>query len=104
MESTWHIRLILDPSPRSNLHCSVLGCLYLEVEKKCHFRNILIACDTIYHTGVKGPAGRRVWPDPYLEPEMHARCRVCRVWHGRPASAMLPWRGHSGANAALYAV
>ena len=48
---------------------------------------------------VQGSAGRCIWPDPCLEPEMLARCHVCRVGQRCPASVTLPWCGHSGVNA-----
>ena len=45
--------------------------------------------------------GRHIWPDPCLEPEMLARCRVCRAGQRCPAPVTLPWRKHSGVNAAF---
>ena len=72
----------------------------INIMKKHLFRPILIACDTII-TRVQGPASRRMWLDPCLEPEMHVRCRVRRVWHDRPAPVTLSWCGHSGVNAAF---
>ena len=42
-----------------------------------------------------------MWPDLCLEPEMHARCRVGRAKHNRPASVTLMWCGYSGVNAAF---
>ena len=61
---------------------------------------VLIACNAIT-TQIQGFAGRHMWPDPCLEPEMHARCCVRQVWHGRPTSVMVPRCGHSGVNAAF---
>ena len=70
------------------------------MEEKYHLKEILIACDTII-IWVQGFAGRYVWPDPCLEPEMLARCRVRRARHGRPAPVAPPWCEHSGVNAAF---
>ena len=38
-------------------------------------------------------------PDPCLEPEMLAKCHVCRVGQRCPTSVTLPWCWHSGVNA-----
>ena len=72
----------------------------INIMKKHLSRPILIACDAII-TQIQGFAGRHVRPDPCLEPEMHARCHVCRVGQRCPASVTLSWCGHSGANAAF---
>ena len=68
--------------------------------KKRLSRPILIACDAII-TRVQGPVGCHVRPDPCLEPEMLARCHVCRVGQRCTAPVTLPWCGHSGVNAAF---
>ena len=41
------------------------------------------------------------WQNPCLEPESRTGCRSGRARHGRPASVVPPWRGHSGVNAAF---
>ena len=68
--------------------------------KKHLFRPILIACDTII-TRVQGFAGRHMWPNLCLEPEINTMCRVGRARHNRPASVTLPRCGHSGVSAAF---
>ena len=59
------------------------------MDKKYHLWNILIACDTII-TRVQGSAGRHVWLDPCLEPELRTRYRGGRV----SMAVQCPWRCH----------